>query len=120
MYLSDMAKKNDWKRREGVVYSTESDFSYSYEQANESATLPPQQQNLKVALDKSGRAGKQVTLISGFVGTSKDLETLSKLLKSKCGVGGSVKDGNVLIQGNLRDKVVQVLQGEGYKAKSSG
>ena len=115
-----MAKKNDWKKREGVVYSTESDFTYSYEQAHEATTLPPQQQNLKVSLDKSARAGKQVTLVSGFVGSTKDLEILSKLLKSKCGVGGSAKDGDILIQGDLRDKVVQILLGEGYKTKRSG
>ena len=115
-----MAKKNDWKKRDGVVYSTESDFEYSYQQEGESATLPPQQQNLKVSLDKSGRAGKQVTLVSGFAGTTKDLDELGKLLKSRCGVGGSTKDGNVLIQGDVRDKVVQILQKEGYKAKRSG
>lgn len=115
-----MAKKNDWKKRDGVVYSTESDFSYSYGEVNEAVTLPPQQQNLKVSLDKSGRAGKQVTLVAGFVGSAKDLEGLSKFLKSKCGVGGSVKDGNVLIQGGLRDKIVQILTAEGYRAKRSG
>ena len=115
-----MAKKNDWKRREGVVYSTESGFSYSYQQEGESHTLPAQQQNLKVSLDKSGRAGKQVTLVSGFTGTTKDLDDLGKLLKSRCGVGGSVKDGNILIQGDVRDKVTQILQKEGYKAKRSG
>jgi len=118
--LFDMAKKNDWKKREGIVYSTESEFSYQYQKPEESDTLPPGQQNLRVSLDKSGRAGKQVTLISGFTGTEKDLDSLAKILKSKCGVGGSVKEGNVLIQGDLRDKVVQILQAQGYKTKRSG
>jgi len=115
-----MSKKNDWKKRDGVVYSTSSDFEFSYQQNEEAQTLPPQQQNLKVQLDKSMRAGKQVTLVTGFVGTSDDLDTLGKLLKSKCGVGGSVKDGEVIIQGDHRDKIVQILQKEGYKAKRVG
>ncbi|AYB32147.1 translation initiation factor [Chryseolinea soli] len=115
-----MSKKNDWKKRDGVVYSTSSDFEFSYQQNEEAQTLPPQQQNLKVQLDKSMRAGKQVTLVTGFVGTGDDLDTLGKLLKSKCGVGGSVKDGEVIIQGDHRDKIVQILQKEGYKAKRVG
>lgn len=115
-----MAKNNDWKKRDGVVYSTESDFSFTYQQNEESATLAPKQQNLLVLLDKSMRAGKQVTLVRGFVGASADLEQLGKLLKSKCGVGGSVKDGEVIIQGDHRDKIVLLLQKEGYKAKRSG
>ncbi len=112
-----MAKNNDWKKREGVVYSTNPDFGFEYQQDQQQATLPPQQQNLLVSLDKSGRAGKQVTLISGFVGTSDDLESLGKMLKSKCGVGGSVKDGHILIQGDVREKILQILQKEKYKAK---
>jgi translation initiation factor 1 len=115
-----MAKKNDWKNREGVVYSTSSDFNYSYQQEDEAATLPPQQQQLKVLLDKSGRAGKQVTLVTGFVGTTADLETLGKTLKNKCGTGGSVKDGEIIIQGDFRDRVVQMLIKDGYKAKRVG
>ena len=115
-----MAKNNDWKKREGMVYSTSSDFEFTYKQNDESTTLPPQQQQLKVALDKSMRAGKQVTLVTGFVGTSADLEQLGKLLKSKCGVGGSVKSGDVIIQGDHRDKIVSILQKEGYKAKRIG
>ncbi len=115
-----MSKKNDWKKRDGVVYSTSSDFEYSYQQNEEAETLPPQQQNLKVSLDKSGRAGKQVTLVSGFVGSASDLDTLTKTIKTKCGVGGSAKDGEILIQGDVRDKVVQILQKEGYKAKRVG
>lgn len=115
-----MSKKNDWKKRDGVVYSTDSSFDYSYQQQEEATTLPPQQQNLRVSLDKSMRAGKQVTLVNGFIGTTADLEALGKVLKSKCGVGGSTKDGEILIQGDHRDKVVQVLQKEGYKAKRVG
>lgn len=110
-------KKNDWKKRDGVVYSTSTDFEFSYDQKEEAQTLPPPQQNLRVQLDKSLRAGKQVSLVLGFVGSASDLEALGKLLKSKCGVGGSVKDGEIIIQGDHRDKLVQILTKEGYKAK---
>lgn len=112
-----MAKKNDWKNREGVVYSTREDFEYESAGKEEQVTLPPQQQHLRAQLDKNGRAGKQVTLVTGFVGSKDDLETLTKLLKTKCGVGGSAKDGEIILQGDLRDKVVQALLKEGYKAK---
>jgi translation initiation factor 1 len=115
-----MAKQNDWKKRDGVVYSTNSDFDYSYQPEESANTLPAQQQNLKVSLDKSMRAGKQVTLVTGFTGKTGDLEILGKLLKTKCGVGGSVKDREIIIQGDHRDKVVQLLIKEGYKAKRVG
>ena len=115
-----MAKKNDWKKRDGVVYSTSSDFDYQYQQNEEAETLLPKQQNLRVLLDKHARAGKQVTLVTGFTGSSEDLEKLGKLIKTKCGVGGSVKDGEVVIQGDLRDKVLQLLIKEGYEKSKRG
>lgn len=112
-----MSKKNDWKKREGVVYSTSNDFDYQYQSNEQQTTLPPQQQQLRIILDKSGRAGKTVTLVTGFVGTAADLETLAKLLKTRVGTGGSVKDGEILIQGDVCAKVAQILQKEGYKAR---
>lgn len=116
-----MAKKNnDWKKRDGVVYSTSDDFEYNFGGQDEADTLSPAQQKLKVLLDKKQRAGKQVTLVEGFVGTEDDLKELGKLLKNKCGVGGSAKDGEILIQGDHRDKVLQVLLQAGYGAKKSG
>lgn len=116
-----MAKKNnDWKKRDGVVYSTSDDFEFQTEDTESEDTLAANQQNLKVLLDKKARAGKKVTLIEGFVGSEDDLKELGKMLKNKCGVGGAAKDGEILIQGDHRDKVVQVLSAAGYKAKKSG
>ncbi len=115
-----MSKKNDWKQRDGIVFSTNTEFKYEHHQNTSQATLKPQQQNLKVLLDKSGRAGKQVTLITGFIGKVGDLELLTKLLKTKCGVGGAAKDGEILIQGDTRNKIVELLTKEGYKVKRIG
>lgn len=109
--------ENDWKKRLGVVYSTNPDFNYETEQSVEQDTLPAERQRLVVRIDRRQRAGKQVTLIEGFVGRSEDLSALAKIIKTKCGVGGSAKDGEITIQGDLRDKVCELLNSMGYKAK---
>lgn len=108
------------KNRVNVVYSTNPSFQYEYNEESEATTLPPQQQNLRVMNDRKQRAGKTVTVITGFVGSKDDLEELGRTLKSKCGTGGSVKDGEILIQGENADKVLQILLQAGYKAKKSG
>lgn len=109
--------ENDWKKRLGVVYSTDPNFRYEQEAEPEVETLEPSKQNLIVAIDRRARAGKQVTLVKGFVGSEDDLATLGKTLKVKCGVGGTAKDGEITLQGDLRDKVVALLQSMGYRAK---
>lgn len=112
-----MSKKD--KTRINVVYSTNPNFSYENADDDVQETLPPQQQNLKLFLDRIG-GGKLVTRVSGFIGTEEDLNDLTKLLKQKCGVGGNAKDGNILIQGDNRDKLVELLTKANYKAKKAG
>ncbi|MEG0517282.1 MAG: translation initiation factor [Bacteroidales bacterium] len=108
---------NDWKERLGMVYSTNPDFKYEQENRDEKQTLSTAQQKLIVAIDKKGRAGKQVTIVTGFIGKEEDLQTLGKTIKTKCGVGGAVKEGVILVQGDMRDKIVTILTNLGYKAK---
>ncbi len=103
----------------GIMYSTNSSFEFAKE-TEETDTPKNQQQDLRIMLDKKNRGGKAVTLVTGFLGKDDDLQTLGKMLKTKCGVGGSVKDGEILIQGDVRDKVLQILLKEGYKAKKAG
>ena len=110
--------QQDWKSRLGVVYSTNPDFQYeTVQDAPQAETLPPGRQRLVVRIDRRQRAGKQVTLVEGFVGSQADLADLAKTLKTKCGVCGTAKDGEITIQGDLRDKVVSLLTGMGYNAK---
>lgn len=113
-----MAKKN--KKRINVVYSTDPDYDYNYGGDEEQDTLPPKQQKLKVMIDRKKRKGKSVTLVTNFVGTADDLKDLGKVLKSKCGVGGTAKDGEIMIQGEFKQKVHDLLKGMGYGVKMSG
>ncbi|MFT6816138.1 MAG: translation initiation factor 1 [Sphingobacteriales bacterium] len=114
-----MVKKNK-KERVNVVYSTNSNFNYEEDDDEDQDTLAPESQLLKILIDKKQRKGKAVTIVSGFVGTLDDLKTLGKELKIKCGVGGSIKDGEIIIQGEFRDQVTTLLQKAGYKTKRVG
>lgn len=101
----------------GIVFSTNPDFNYQTNESEPGPTLPPRQQNLRVQLDKKSRGGKQVTLVTGFIGSETDLNDLGKRLKTLCGTGGSVKDGEILVQGDFRKKILNYLTQQGYRAK---
>jgi len=107
-------RNNDWKERLDIVYSTRPDFQYNYAEEEDAITLAKEKQALRITLDKRNRGGKTVTLITGFIGSEKDLQELGKLLKMKCGVGGSAKEGEILIQGDFRDRLLDILHKEGY------
>ena len=108
------------QKRINIVYSTDPDFTYEYENNGEKETLPPPRQMLYLSLDKKGRKGKVVTLVKGFVGREADIQQLGKELKSSCGAGGTVKEGTILVQGDFRDKIDSILSKKGYKTKRSG
>ena len=108
------------KKRVNVVYSTNPEYNFEYDEENTQDTIAPEAQDLRVMLDRKQRKGKSVTLVSGFVGEAEDLKDLAKMLKSKCGVGGTAKDGEILIQGDHRNKILELLKSAGYKAKQSG
>ena len=110
---------NDWKERLGVVFSTNPDFNYTTNQETEVTTLDPSKQNLKIWLDRL-KGGRVATVVRGFVGSADDLATLGKDLKKSCGVGGTAKDGEIIIQGDHRDRVVELLTKAGYKCKKAG
>ncbi|HIN39543.1 MAG TPA: translation initiation factor [Flavobacteriales bacterium] len=105
------------KKKRNIVYSTDKEFEYDYNESVEDETLAPEKQLLKVWFERKHRAGKKVTLVSGFIGQKDDLRLLEKLLKARCGVGGSSKDGLLLIQGNFKEKVKEILKEEGYQVK---
>ena len=111
---------NDWKQRLNVVYSTNPYFQYESDEEEQQETLPNNQQHLIVSLDRSHRAGKTVTLITGFIGTDDDLKALGKKLKTQCGIGGTAKDGEIIVQGDFRAKIVSILTTDGYKVKQKG
>ncbi len=113
-----MSNKN--KKLNGVVFSTDNNFNYDFEQEEAAETLPNNQQDLRIHLDKKNRAGKAVSVVKGFIGTTDDLNELGSKLKKLCGVGGSVKEGEILIQGDFRDKILAYLVKENYKVKKAG
>jgi len=104
----------------GVVYSTNPDYKYQSAEPEEAKTLPPQQQDLRVWLEKGGRGGKLASVIKGFIGTQEDMEQLAREIKTHCATGGSAKDGEIIIQGDNRDKIIALLQKKLYKVKKAG
>jgi translation initiation factor 1 len=112
--------ENDWKKRLGVVYSTNPDFQYEADGEDQQETLPPEKQQLYVQRDRKNRKGKTVTLIKGFSGSEADLKSLGRELKQKCGVGGSVSGGMILIQGDFTARIMEILTAKGYKVKRAG
>ncbi len=114
-------RKRGKKNRVGVVYSTDPDYEYEYKKEEEEETLPNAEQRLRIVKDTKNRKGKIATIVQGYVGSMDDMESLCKLLKKKCGAGGSVVDEGILIQGDKRDKVLKILLKEGFKdVKKSG
>lgn len=109
-----MNNGNDWKKRLGMVYSTNPDFQFETENVVEQETLPKQQQKLRINIEKKNRGGKVATIVKGFIGSENDLKELGKMLKTKCGVGGSAKEGELIIQGEFKQKIIDILIKEGY------
>lgn len=107
-------KNNDWKERLGMVYSTNPDFKFDVAEEDEAETLPKNQQRLRVRMEKNGRGGKTVTIVAGFVGSEADLKELGKWIKGRLGVGGSVKEGEIIVQGDFKTRVIELLKSDGY------
>ena len=110
-------KNNDWKQQLSIVYSTNPDFGKENTEDEQETALPPSEQRLKILLDKKNRKGKEATIITGFIGSDNDLKELARKLKTKCGTGGSARGGEILIQGDMRPKVKEILEAEGYNAR---
>ncbi len=107
-------KNNDWKERLNVVYSTNPNYRYESSEDEDVDTLAKNQQKLRVSIEKKNRGGKTVTLIKGFIGSDDDLKELGKMLKTKCGVGGSAKEAEIIIQGEFKQRIIDILKAEGY------